>query len=240
MKSNIFGAKQVIDRVSIPSKVITKNYSQLFLRIYHSDETFFEKQKGISPYDKKGFLHGVRSDDKNKAEDKIQEDLEMRRDSILRLHILDKVAVIKQLRKDSLVTPTLGMKILNAKTVLDTTYWESQRDSIEAAWEEKINKAKEEKIYNIRHAILELNKVTIDGIPYNDSLSCKFYIHPNLGERGLLCHFSTKHLSDGEHLLKVVRKDLWTATRITTDTIELTTIDTDSIVRIVPFYIYKD
>jgi len=240
LKKNIFGSKRAIKTVSIPSKVITENYSQLFLRIYHRDEDYFEKKKGISAYDKKGILYAFRSDEKNNEKDKIQTNIKTLRDSILRLHILEKVTIIKQLRKDSLTNLTLGTKMLDEKIVLDTAYWKNQRDSIEAAWEVKIEKAKKEKVYNIKDAILELNTVSIDDIPYNDSLSCKFYIHPNLGERGLLCFFSTKSLNDGEHLLKVKRKDFRTVTSISSDTIETERIDIDSSMKVVPFYIYKD
>lgn len=240
LKKNIFGSKRAIRTVSIPSKVITENYSQLFLRIYQRDEDYFEKKKGISAYDKKGILYRFRSEEKNREEDEIQEGLKTLRDSILRIHILEKVAIIKQLRKDSLTSLTLGTKMLDEKIVLDTSYWKGQRDSIEAAWEVKIKKAKEEKVYNIKDAILDLNKVSIDDIPYNDSLSCKFYIHPNLGERGLLCFFSTKSLNDGEHLLKVKRKDFRWNTSISLDTIETQTNIVDSTIKIVPFYIYKD
>ena len=236
---SFFGTKQAINTVSIPSKVITENYGQLFLRIYHRDEVYFEDKKGISPYDSKGFLHEIMGKNKINAKDKIQTNLKSIRDSILKLHILEKVAIIKQLRKDSLAAPTFGTKILNEKTVLDTSYWKAQRDSIEEAWDVKIKKAKAEKIYNIKNAALELNEISIDDIPYNDSLNCKFYIHPNLGERGLLCFFSTRALSEGEHILKVNRKNYYTNTSISTDTIE-NKIRLDSVEKVLPFFIYKD
>ena len=239
MRKNFFGSKHSINKVSIPSKVITENYSQLFLRVYHRDEIYFEEKKGISPYDKKGFLHSFRSNRYNKEKDKAQTKIEAERDSILKLHILEKVAIIKQLRKDSLTAPTFGTKSLNERTVLDTTYWKNQRDSIEAAWEVKIKKSKVEKVYNIKDAILDLNTVTIDDIPYNDSLSCKFYIHPNLGERGLLCFYSTKNLDDGEHILKVNRKSYYTSTNISGKAIK-DNIRLDSTLQVIPFYVYKD
>ena len=240
LPKGFFGNREVIKTASIPSKVITKNYGELFLRIYHDDQIYFENKKGISPYDSKGFLHKIRGSNKNREKDKTQTQLKETRDSILRLHILDKVTIIKQLRKDSLVTPISGMKILNAKTVLDTSYWKNQRDSIEDAWEDKIKKAKIEKIYNIKDAFLELNTVSIDNIPYNDSLSCKFYLHPNLGERGLLCFYPTKNLDEGEHLLKIEREYYSTTTKISGDAAIEDIIDSDTTVRVIPFYIYKD
>lgn len=48
--------------------------------------------------------------------------------------------------------------------------------------------------------------VKIDQIPMNDSLECEFFLHPNLKERGLICYFSTKHLSPGRHIMDVQNK----------------------------------
>lgn len=231
---NIFGSKYAINRVSIPSKIFTKNYGQVFIRMYKRDENYFEKFKGISAYDKDGFLHSMRNS-KNLAKDSIQTQLESQRDSFLKIHILEKVAIIKKLRKDSLFEQVIGTKILNDNIVLDTLYWKNQKDSIRNDYSARIKKAKEEKVYNIRDAMLEMNNVFIDEIPFNDSMSCKFYIHPNLGERGLLCFFPIKNIDDGEHLMEVERYSYRNRRRLGRDTILVDTFTT-----MIPFYIYKD
>ena len=232
LEVNMFGSKYSIKNASIPSKVFTKNYGQVFLRMYHEDEIYLEKKKGISSYDKNGFLHQIRD---RKEKDLIQTQLKEEQDSILRIHILEKVAVIKKIRKNLLDEPILGTKIVDEEIVLDKTYWKNQKDSIRQVWSNKIKKAKKDKAYNIRDAMLELNEVSIDDIPYNDSLSCKFYIHPNLKERGLLCFFPLKNLKDGEHIMNIERMEYRESRRFRRDTI---LADTSHIA--IPFYIYKD
>ena len=232
LKQNMFGSKYSIKYASLPSKVFEKNYGQVFLRMYHKDEVYFENKKGISSYDKNGLLHDIKD---TQEKDLVQTQLKEKRDSFLKIHILEKVDVIKKIRKDLLDQPSLGTKILDEKIVLDTIYWKNQKDSIRQVWKSKIQKAKSEKIYNIRDAMLELNEVTIDNIAYNDSLSCKFYIHPNLGERGLLCFFPLKNIEDGEHIMDIERKVYRESRRSGRDTILFNTSHT-----IIPFYIYKD
>ena len=234
LRRDLFGSKYGINRISLPSKIITKNYGQVFLRMYHKDQIYFENKKGISSYDKKGFLHDTRGGS-NKEEDLIQTTIKSERDSVIKLHILEKVAVIKKMRNGLLTQQILGTKMMDENIVLDTLFWKNKRDSIKQVWDKKIKKAKGEKVSNIRDAMLELNEITIDDIPYNDSLSCKFYIHPSLGERGLLCFFPTKNLQDGPHLMELERKVFTNRIRLNKDNIEV-----DTIQRIIPFYIYKD
>jgi len=228
LKQNFFGSKYSIKYASLPSKVFTKNYGQVFLRMYHRDENYFENKKGISSYDKNGFLHEIGD---KKEKDLIQHQLKEKGDSILKIHILEKVDIIKKLRKNLLEQPVLGTKILNDTIVLDTIYWRNQKDSIRQVWNDKIKKARKDKIYNIKNAMLEINEVSIDNVPYNDSLSCKFYIHPNLGERGLLCFFPLKNIEDGEHTMEINRKTY--SSRRNSSYVDTTNI-------IIPFYIYKD
>jgi len=54
--------------------------------------------------------------------------------------------------------------------------------------------------------MLDANEILIDGISYTDSLKCKFYMHPNMSEKGLLCYFPTDSIDKGEHLLTLLNK----------------------------------
>ncbi|MBK7408319.1 MAG: hypothetical protein IPL49_16470 [Saprospirales bacterium] len=57
-------------------------------------------------------------------------------------------------------------------------------------------------------SIKSLVDIHIDGTSYNDSLFCQYYIHPNLEEKGILCHFSSAGIAKGPHQLEVERKYL--------------------------------
>ena len=225
----VFNIKQRIGFISLPRKVFTANYGELFLRVDAKDKTYFEEKKQIDPYNKDEILHVIRSVEGNHFKDGKVKELETARDSVLKIHISEKVKIIKQIRKDSLINIIRGVKMEGEKMQLDTAYWKAKRDSIEDIWGEKIKASKVKKAYSLMDAMMELNEVSIDGIPFNDSLNCRFYIHPNLGERGLQCYFSTKNLADGPHTLKLKR--IYDIKRDSADQINNYTI---------PFFIYKD
>jgi len=48
--------------------------------------------------------------------------------------------------------------------------------------------------------------IAIDSIDYNDSLVGRYYIHPNMGEKGLICRLPISSLAPGEHVLTLKRK----------------------------------
>jgi hypothetical protein len=98
------------------------------------------------------------------------------------------------------------MKRFNAgefdKSILNLDdYMKYKRDSTIMTWDKRIENEKEKTIVQIQTALLDANQILIDGVSYNDSLKCKFYIHPNMNEKGLLCYFPTDSINKGEHLL---------------------------------------
>ena len=81
-----------------------------------------------------------------------------------------------------------------------------RRDSIIKVWNKRIENENEKKLVQIKSALLDANQIFIDGVSYNDSLKCKFYTHPNMNEKGLLCYFPTDSINKGEHLLTLKYK----------------------------------
>jgi len=225
----IFNIKPAMRFISLPKKVFTANYGELFLEIRPIDKAYFNQKKNINPYNKDEVLHIIRSRDGNHFEDKKIKQLETQRDSILKIHISKKIKIFKKLKKDSIKNVIAGVKIQAEKMQLDSAYWKTKRDSISEIWEKKIEEAKVQKAYSLMDAMMELNEITIDDQPFNDSLNCQFYIHPNLGRRGLQCYFSTKNLADGPHTLKLKR--IYDIERDSADQIINLTV---------PFFIYKD
>ena len=72
-------------------------------------------------------------------------------------------------------------------------------------WDAILDSLHQNKLDKIQNIFKDINQIYIDDIPYNDQLNCKFYIHPNLGEKGLLCYFPTDSLTLGNHLLTLKR-----------------------------------
>ncbi len=201
---SFFKTTPAIKEISLPSKIFTHTYGQVFLRILKRDNDYFKEQKQISPYSKEGISHSIIGKG-NEVKDPTVEIIEAERDSILKILILEKVNVIKKIRANTLHDSVLGTRIVEDTIQLDTTYWEKQVDSIRNSWDKVIKKANKQKAYSLLDAVLELNEITIDSTPFNDSMICKFYIHPNVKEPGILCFFPLKSMKEGAHQLHLKR-----------------------------------
>ena len=204
-ENSFFSIIPPIREISLPSKIFTHNYGQVFLRIRQWDNDYFKIRKKISHYSKEGISHTIRGKKRNQIKDPKIEAIEAQRDSFLRILILEKVSVIKKIRAKKLVHPVVGTRFVEEGIQLDTIYWTSQVDSITNSWKEVMKEVERQKAYSLIDAVLELNELTINDTPFNDSLTCKFYIHPNINERGLLCFFPLRSLKDGEHILHLER-----------------------------------
>jgi len=202
---NFFKTTPPIEEISLPSKIFTHTYGQVFLRITKGDNEYFKSQKQISPYSKEGISHRIIGKKRNEVKDPKIKAIETQRDSILKILILEKVSVIKKIRANSLQDSILGTRMVEDLVQLDTSYWEQQVDSIRNSWDKVIKKAKKQKAFSILDTVLDLNEITIDSTPFNDSLTCKFYIHPNVKEPGLLCFFPLRSMEEGAHQLHLTK-----------------------------------
>lgn len=81
------------------------------------------------------------------------------------------------------------------------------KNSIRSHYSQERNDYMKNKISKVKSELLKLAEITIDEKDVKDRLECKFYIHPNMLEKGLLCHFNIDILAYGEHLLRVTKND---------------------------------
>ena len=187
--------------ISLSNYEITSNYASVFIRQAGIDEELLSNKYDITAYRKSGLRHNLF---KGKITDSTILNLENQKSTAL-------IALIKQrreLRKDSLNSKFKRnfMKRFNEgkfdKNILNLDdYMKYRRDSTIKAWDKRIEHEEEKKILQIQTSLLDANQIFIDGVSYNDSLKCKFYIHPNMNEKGLLCYFPTDSINIGEHLL---------------------------------------
>jgi len=59
------------------------------------------------------------------------------------------------------------------------------------------------KLEKIKKEMMDLYDLKIDGQSIKDDLNCRFYIHNNLHEKGLLCYTPIDSLSFGEHTFEM-------------------------------------
>lgn len=198
--------RERIRMISLSNYEITANYASVFIRQAGIDEELLSKKYGITAYRKSGLRHNIF---KGKITDSTILDLENQKSTALLKLIKER----KNVKKDSLNSKFINnfTKRLKAgkfdKTILNIDdYMKFKRDSIIKIWNKRIDAEEEKKIVQIQSALLDANQIFIDGVSYNDSLKCKFYTHPNMNEKGLLCYFPTDSISKGEHLLSLEYK----------------------------------
>lgn len=187
--------------ISLSNYEITSNHASVFIRQAGIDEELLTKKYGITAYRKSGLRHNIF---KGNITDSTLLNLENQKSTALLTLLKERRKVKKdtsnsKLKSNFIKRLDLG-KFDKSISNLDD-YMKFKRDSTIKAWNKRIEKEKEKKITQIQSAILDANQIFIDGVSYNDSLKCKFYTHPNMNEKGLLCYFSTDSLTKGEHLL---------------------------------------
>jgi hypothetical protein len=199
-EGGIFESKIPIRTISLPSIELSGNYTWLFLRSYPSDNKWIEQQ--ITPYKKSG----VTIDGFDNRVDTLYENIEAERSSQLADLIRKRRAVNKAIKAGATDTVSVGI-IDKAGTIqIDSTYWEAQRDSVEAYWEKELTAYQVDKVKRLKNSLLSVATIRMDSIDYTDSCECRFYIHPNIGERGLRCYFPLQSLDMGLHILHLERQ----------------------------------
>lgn len=201
-KKGIFRPKTRIFAISLPSIELTGNYGRFFLKSYQKDSYWLEDEKEIQPYKSAGInYHGwgdVLEDSKIKLLDSLSNQ------DISQIFATKRV-LRKKIRDKEITEVATGLTMDKGKITVDDIYWDAKLDSIRAYWQEKMDAFELNKAQKISKSILDLAEISIDGISYNDSCECKFYIHPNLGEKGLRCYFPMNNLAEGSHLLHLKR-----------------------------------
>ena len=199
-------SRKRIRMISLSNYEITSNYANVFIRQGGIDEELLSNKYNITAYRKSGLRHNLF---KGKVQDSIILNLENQKSTAL----LKLIKQHRKSKKDSLNTKFKRnfKERFNAgkydKSILNIDdYMRYERDSMKKVWNKRIEKEKEIKLVRIQSALLDANQIFIDDISYNDSLKCKFYIHPNMNEKGLLCYFPTDSLNIGEHLLTLRSK----------------------------------
>ncbi len=203
------GEKSQIRFISLASREFSGSHGKLFLRQRSSDEKLLSYKYGITPYRNSGLGHKFFG---NSQTDSSILKLERQKSKIVRGLIRARKAE-REARGEVDTTGNktpfqIGMEAGMYKDKTPTAsnnYWDQQIDSTRTVWRNKIIAAEEDKLSRIKNALIETNQIFIDGESINDQLSCKFYQHPNLDEKGLLCYFPLDSFDLGEHILTLDR-----------------------------------
>ncbi|MEM6319121.1 MAG: hypothetical protein AAF960_15715 [Bacteroidota bacterium] len=202
-RGGIFRKHPAIHRISLPSVELSGNYGRFFLRTYSSDAKWLKETQQIPPFKQEGVSFNGWGEEFKDPEFVKMDSLES---AAVSAFFGRRRTLRKQLKKGETVDDLTGLKELNGELVIDEPYWEEKGDSIRAYWWKVKKEYELEKLANLKNGILSLAEIRIDDQVYTDSCECKFYTHPNLGEKGLRCYFPMKNLAEGEHLLHLKRR----------------------------------
>lgn len=204
-ESSFFGTKTPIRDISLKSSKVTGSFGEIFLRTFTRDGKFLKDIKNITPFNREGIIHTMFGPGFNQTKDSLQVQLQEANQKAIKTFVNKRLELERALRNKESLSLQPGLIIDDGNLKIDRSYWQNLRDSINTYWKNSQDNAKKEKTNSIIAGILELNQVYIDGIPYSDSLTCHYYLHPNMGEKGLRCYFPTKHLEEGPHQITLKR-----------------------------------
>ena len=182
LKNNVSKDKTIIPLVSLNSYEVSGDHLSLFLRMINKDDKYLEKIEGIPPNFKTGFITEIQ-------DEWVSDTLE---ENIKKIFTKQKSEVLK-LRKSSKDEKNRKELLLRIDS-LDDVKW----DSLRKYWAG---------MDHLRlKTFLKIFDVQIDNVSYSDSLQCKWYIHPNKGEKGVLCYIPVKSMENGFHNIYIKRK----------------------------------
>jgi len=198
-----------IRTISLSSREFSESHGKLFLRQKKSDEKLLTEKYGITSYRTSGLSHRIFG---NNNKDSLMQHLEKQKSTavlkMIRARKAEKEASgeVDTITSES-TSPFMAGYELEARGKVSNpgNYWDQQIDSTRTYWQHKMRAAEEDKLVKIMEALKKVNQLSINGNSINNKLSCKFYKHPNLDEKGLLCYFPLDSLSPGEHVLKLDR-----------------------------------
>jgi hypothetical protein len=81
--------------------------------------------------------------------------------------------------------------------------YDSLVDNIQNEYRSARSRHMEDRLLAIKQELLNLYRVEIDGKMLTEDLDCSFFTHPNLRERGLLCHIFIDSLARGKHIIDI-------------------------------------
>jgi len=202
-KKGIFRKKHAILGISLPSIELQGNYGWFFLRTYPSDARWLKEEQKITPYKESGLVIDGWTDE---VENKILSNFDSL-ESAQKVNLRSKKAALRtELKAKEVTLLQSGLMEEDGTLKIDEDYWKEKIDSVGRYWWDKKQAHKLKQLKKLNNSLLDLATITIDGVNYKDSCDCKFYIHPNLGEKGLRCYFPMKTMEEGPHLLQMKRK----------------------------------
>lgn len=170
----------------------------LFVKHLRRDPTTIQKKYDIKPQFKSGMhlsIFNRESQEDNDEEEQIEKSYQGKYETLMNAYRVVRDSIRRE-QLDTLIDRAAASRYFRLKA------------EPQALLDEKMNAIKEYRQSRDRMVLEKyesLFTMHIDSTDYRDSLTCFFSRHPNNGEKGLLCTFSTKSLSSGVHTVELTR-----------------------------------
>jgi len=175
---------------------VTEPYLQLFVKYNPDYDDVIENKYGIPPYYQKGWVFSMFSDDHrlvDSTEYALKDSFKIREREVYDEFKVYRDSVLS-VRNDSIQKGLISAKRDSLKDLRQNLY-AKRLDGIEDFRDRKRARL---------HEIMKNQvSVSIDGVPYDDSLSCYFTTHHLHNNKGMLYNIPMKHLSIGDHLIEI-------------------------------------
>ncbi len=174
----------------------------LFLEYLESDNELMTKAyPNLKAFKRKGIYHGI-FNNVEIVDERVKE-LQVRSNKELR-------AMRSILKDGELPTDSISLALISDQKEI---YLNADKED-ELKFEREIKKKyldlkrnyQLETVQSIKDALAAQYRFVLDTTVVTDSLPFYFYTHPNLGERGLLCHIDINNIDPGAHALTIYRR----------------------------------
>ncbi len=190
--SNENSRKSKIYYISLEHFENENDYLKFFLEYRDNDNNVLKnKMKDVPAFRKSGMRHSMI---RNSIQDETIQELS--KSEIAELRAVRKIIQGRKLKtRDSIY---LSKYQNNKPEELDEL-----RDEISERYKTERQQYMRSKLAKIKDEFLGLYDLSINDQSIMENLNCKFYVHENLHERGLLCYTPIDSLSYGEHSLRM-------------------------------------
>ncbi len=169
---------------------------KLFIMYDEGDESYIAGlDESIYPFRKSGIRHKVFFKNEIKDEGQAALEEEKVKQSALMRRVINKRDLSEV--PDSIIAKYQDYEKDDIERLKDQIYDE---------YNAKIREYIENRISTIKNELINAHQIKIDDEEV-EKMDCTFYIHPNMHERGLLCHISIDSLSFGSHTLTQYKQE---------------------------------
>jgi len=175
---------------------VTEPYLQLFIRYNPQYDKVIKEKYGINPYYEKGWNFSLFDDD-NRVVDSIEYAL---KDSfkVYERAVYEEYKEMRDsvfsVRKDS-VTKAHIIQLRDSLKDERSKLYDHRKEGIDAYRDRKMKK--------IHQVLKEQISLSIDGVNYNDSMTCYQTTHHLRNNKGMVYNIPVKHLALGDHIVKI-------------------------------------